>query len=66
MTEIGSMKTSHQIVRDFVAEHAIDMADFNGWFADAGYPEEEANVHDSRYLAHMEDYVAERALSRHP
>jgi len=54
------MQTAHQIVADFVEAQAIDMRDFWEWFRDCGYPEEEANVHDCRFLAHLEDYIAEQ------
>lgn len=54
------MKTAHQIVADYAAANAIDPEDFDEWFADGGYGEECANVHDSRHLALMEAYVEER------
>lgn len=54
------MQTAHEIVRAYVANHNIDLKDFNVWFDDAGYPQEEANVHDSRYMQHLMEYVQER------
>lgn len=51
---------SHATVREFKARHAIDEAAFKEWFADGGYSQEEANVHDSRYLALLENFVEER------
>jgi hypothetical protein len=57
------MQTAHQIVAAFVAEHAIEMPAFWEWFRDCGYPEEEANIHDSRFFAHLVDYVDERNFS---
>ena len=55
------MKTAHDIVDEFIRTNKIDLNDFNEWFEDAGYPQEEANVHDSRYLEHLRTYVEERA-----
>lgn len=54
------MQTAHEIVRAFMAENKIDFVHFTAWFHDCGYPEEEANVYDSRYMQHLIDYVAER------
>jgi hypothetical protein len=59
--EIGTMKTAHEIVEEFIGANNIDLNDFNEWFQDAGYPQEEANVHDSRYLEHLRTYVEDRA-----
>jgi len=55
------MKTAHDIVDEFIRTNKIDLNDFNEWFEDAGYPQEEANVHDSRYLEHLRTYVEEAA-----
>ena len=55
------MKTAHDIVDEFIRTNKIDLNDFNEWFEDAGYPQEEANVHDSRYLEHLRTYVEDRA-----
>jgi hypothetical protein len=55
------MKTAHEIVEEFIRTNNIDLPDFNEWFEDAGYPQEEANVHDSRYLEHLRTYVEEAA-----
>ena len=54
------MKTAHEIVRNYTKTHHIDMEDFREWFNDARYPEGEANIHDFRYLNHLESYVEER------
>ncbi len=56
------MKTGPEIVKEFVTKNNIDMADFNEWFNDAGYPQDEANHYDTRYLIHLENYVEEREL----
>nr|WP_294518125.1 hypothetical protein [uncultured Rhodopila sp.] len=55
------MKTAHEIIDEFIRANNIDLNDFNEWFEDAGYPQEEANVHDSRYLEHLRTYVEEAA-----
>jgi len=47
------MKTAHEIVGEFIGTNNVNLIDFNEWFQDAGYPQEEANVHDSRYLEHL-------------
>ena len=57
------MKSAHEIINEFITTNDIDMATFNEWFNDAGYPQEEANVHDSRYLEHLTQYVQERATT---
>jgi len=54
------MQTAHQIVASFIAAKAIDMTDFNQWFEDGGYSQDEANIHDSRYLHLLETFVEER------
>ena len=50
----------HRLLRDYVIAHNIDMEDFHQWFDDAGYGEDEADIHDSRYLSHLETFVEER------
>jgi hypothetical protein len=55
------MITAHQIVKEFIEANNIDLTDFNAWFQDARYPQEEANVHDYRYLQHLRQYVEQRA-----
>lgn len=55
------MRTGPEVVAAFVAAHGVDWRDFMEWFADAGYPQEEANHYDSRALQHLENYVGDRA-----
>jgi hypothetical protein len=55
------MPNAHQIIRTFMTDNAIDEDDLLEWLRDARYPEDELNIHDSRYLAHLQDYVEERA-----
>jgi len=54
------MQTPQEIVGEFITTHDIDMGAFNEWFDDAGYPQEEGNIHDSRHLQHLKDYVEQR------
>jgi hypothetical protein len=54
------MQTAHEIVRSFVEKNAVDTEAFDQWFADGGYPQDHANIHDSRYLALLETFVEER------
>ncbi len=54
------MTTAHEIVRKYSTLHNIAWPEFTEWFSDRGYPEEEANVHDSRLMMHLEAYVEER------
>ena len=53
-------KTAHETVRDYVIAHDIDMEAFDQGLDDAGYEEDEAVIHDSRYLSHLEAFVEER------
>lgn len=54
------METAHEIVVSFTADHAIDMHDFWEWFRDGDYTEDEANIHETRFLCLLEQYVQER------
>ena len=54
------MQTAAQVIADYRKLHDIDMADFHEWSADAGYDEAGMNMHDSAYLARLEQYVEER------
>ena len=58
------MQTAHEIVASFIAAKGIDMTDFNEWFRDGGYSQDEANIHDSRYLHLLETFVEERDADR--
>jgi len=54
------MQTAHAIVADFIKANAIDNKEFYAWFQDGGYSEDEANIHDARYLDLLGQFVAER------
>ena len=54
------MNAAHEVIADYIAVHAIDLADFWTWSADAGHDEVGLNVHDSTYLACLENYVEDR------
>lgn len=54
------MKTAHQIIRDFKAQHGITQEEENDYMRDNQVSEEERNIYDSRYLAHLETLVKER------
>lgn len=54
------MKTAHQIVREFCAKHQISHDEINEYMRDGQIPEHERNIHDSRYLMHLEQLVEER------
>lgn len=56
------MKTAHEVIRDYKAQHQITEDEMRDYFAEV--PEEEQNVYDSRYLAHLEQLVAEREDAR--
>lgn len=51
------MKTAHEIVRDFINTHNINLPEFNEYARDNKMPEDELNIYDSRYLAHLKEYV---------
>jgi hypothetical protein len=54
------MLTAHRIVADFCAQQAIDMQDFWEWFRDNDHREDEANIHETRFLTLLQEYVAYR------
>jgi len=54
------MQTAHAIVADIIKTNAIDTTEFYAWFQDGGYSENEANIHDARYLDLLGQFVAER------
>ncbi len=54
------MQTAHAIVADFIKANAIDAKQFHAWFQDGGHSEDEANIHDARYLDLLGQFVAER------
>ncbi len=54
------MQTAHEIVADFIEAQAIDMPCFNEWFQDRGHTQDEANIHDGRYLQFLEEFAEER------
>jgi hypothetical protein len=54
------MNTAHEIVQEFMATHDVSWCEFSGWFNDGGYPQDEANIHDSRCLDHLQSFVEER------
>lgn len=54
------MQTAHAIVADFIRSHAIDLKAFNAWFEDGRFTQDEANIHDARYLELLGPFVEER------
>ena len=54
------MQTAHEIVAHYIKIQAIDMPCFNEWFQDSGHTQNEANIHDARYLHLLEKFVEER------
>lgn len=54
------MPTSFELVAKYKIEHHINDSEFVDWFNHYGYPEEDANVHCSRYLELLQNYVEER------
>lgn len=53
-------KTAHEVVAEYKRHHRIDEAEFQEWFRDGSWPQDHANVHDSRHLALLETFVEER------
>lgn len=54
------MQTAHQIISDFKQRNGITQEEENDYMRDNQVPEEERNISDSRYLAHLESLVSER------
>ncbi len=54
------MRTAHDIVADFIRSHAIDIEEFDTWLEDGRYRQDEANIHDTRYLELLGQFVEER------
>lgn len=54
------MQTAHETVAAYIKAQAIDMPCFNEWFQDGKYMQDEANIHDARYLCLLERFVEER------
>ena len=54
------MKSAHETIAGFISKHGVDWNDFCFYCKDAGFSEEELNIHDSRSLEILEGYVDAR------
>lgn len=54
------MQTGPEAVRQFMTAHKVEPSELHEWLSDAGFPEEEMNHHDTRFLRHVETFIAER------